>query len=160
MISLFKFNNARLSREQDCVAFVHVIFNKVESKQASRAFATPTTLNVPHDFTSPPSSAPPFLCPLLLDCRLPSRFLVPSHRLSHNLFRLQVSFRVPFFFLSLFLQSRIIPQIARLFDHPESPVVLALQPDALRSILVFVIPFSRIPFVSGPSFYPRESTYM
>jgi len=95
------------------VAFVHVIFNKVESKQASRAFATPTTLNVPHDFTSPPSSAPPFLCPLLLDCRLPSRFLVPSHRLSHNLFRLQVSFRVPFFFLSLFLQSRIIPQIAR-----------------------------------------------
>lgn len=78
------------------MAFVHVIFNKVESKQASRAFVTPTTLNVPHDFTSSLFRSP-VLCPLLLDCRLASRFLVPSHRLGHNLFRLRLSFRVSSF---------------------------------------------------------------
>lgn len=107
-----------------------------------------------------PLLRPPFLCPLLLDCRLPSRFLVPSHRLGHNLFRLQLSFRVPFFFPSLFLQSSIIPQIARLFNHPESPVVLAPQPDALRSILVFVFSFSRIPFKSAIFLPPRVDIHV
>lgn len=120
-----------------------------ESKQASRAFVTPTTLNVAHDFAPSP---------------LPFLFSPSVHYFSiavcHSASLSPATFRAPFFFPSSFLQSRIIPQIASLFDHPESPVVLAPQPDALRSILVFVISFSRVPFESAIFLSPRIDIYI
>jgi len=45
-----------------------------ESKRASRAFVTPTALNVPYDFV-PPFAVHYFLAAI--------RFFVPSHRFGH-----------------------------------------------------------------------------
>lgn len=87
-LALINFNDdASLTLGQGCVVSPCNI-QQGESKQASRAFVTPTTLSVLRA-----TAATSRTCPLASprpSFAIPYLF-VPSHRLGYNLFRLQLS---------------------------------------------------------------------